>query len=216
MKTPRRDNRRFQAGSMFGRQGGTYVCRCCKRNTRETGEGESDTQLCAYCFLESGIENALSDGAMSQEEFDKDIDELQKQYKRGKYAPVSGPTEAEIKEGVDKLVKELKANAPAINKVLKQVGTQSKPEAEAKVSVKLGYGIVEVLQLDDASNVKDYGLEIDFSKKSFITVTGTRSALGYFADCCQNRISSQFDQPLWYMSSADATVKKINAALEAK
>jgi hypothetical protein len=109
-----------------------------------------------------------------------------------------------------------KAEGKRQHKATNQVGSQSKPEVEAKVSVMLGYGIVEVLQLDDASNIKDYGLSIDFSKKSFITVTGTRSALAYFADCCQNRISSQFDQPLWYMSSADATVKKIRAALEVK
>lgn len=104
---------------------------------------------------------------------------------------------------------------PEMNtKVVDKTYASDKPSD--KVSVRLGHGIVEVLQLDDAGNVKDYGLEIDFSKKSFITVIGTRSALAYFSDCCQNRISSQYDQPLWYMSAAKAAMVKINAALEAK
>lgn len=199
MTAPKRDNRRFQTGRGMFRLGATYTCHCCKRQTRETGQDESSLGLCAYCLLESYLENELSDGVIEQPEFEQKLDDLQKQYKRGKYAK----TEADAKT---RKIQSSRYIAP--------VATESKPEVEAKVSVKLGYGIVQVLQLDDAGNVKDYNLTIDFSKKSFITVTGTRSALAYFADCCQNRISSQYDQPLWYMSAAKASMIKINAALK--
>lgn len=260
MSAPNRDNRRFQSGSVFGKTGGTYVCRCCKRNTRETGEGESDIQLCAYCFLESGIENALSDGAMEQPEFEASIDALQKQYKRGKYAKTeadvktrkiqssryvapAGPSKAEINVAVGKLVKELKSKDAAIKAVLdtegpeelkalmgfgtpkksrkpKQAATQSKFQAAGDalhkalpVTVTVGRGIEQVMQLDDAGVLKEFGLEIVKQTKSTITLKASRKDLGNFQSACRDRISSQYTSPLWYMSSADATVKKIEAAL---
>jgi hypothetical protein len=241
---------KFQAGNRaMGRKGATYQCHVCKRQTRETGYEESSLQLCAYCLLEAYLENELSDGVIEQPEFEQKLDELQKEYKRGKY----GKTEADQKvrkvqssrfivedkvandilnswidleekkpvnlvkaAGIDLGTDRPSATRDRAHAAATQKATQSKAKTQDMVSVKLGYGIVEVLQLDDASNVKDYGLEIDFSKKSFITVTGTRSALAYFSDCCQNRISSQYDQPLWYMSAAKAAMVKINAALEAK
>jgi hypothetical protein len=139
---------KFQAGNRaMGRKGATYQCHVCKRQTRETGHEESSLQLCAYCLLEAYLENELSDGVIEQPEFEQKLDELQKEYKRGKY----GKTEADQK--------------------VRKVQSSKYVAPEAKVSVRLGHGIVEVLQLDDAGNVKDYGLEIDFSKKSFITVT---------------------------------------------
>ena len=51
-----RDNSKFQTGS------GTYNCRCCGKLTRETGYGESDSDMCAVCFEAGGFENSLSDG----------------------------------------------------------------------------------------------------------------------------------------------------------
>jgi hypothetical protein len=66
--------------SMTGKS--TYVCECCGKRTRETGEGESYLTLCAYCYIEAGLENSLSDGHMEQDEFDRRIAELKKRYNR--------------------------------------------------------------------------------------------------------------------------------------
>lgn len=44
-----------------GRTGGTYICRICGKRTRETGDGESYTQLCSSCYNMAGQENAHSD-----------------------------------------------------------------------------------------------------------------------------------------------------------
>lgn len=39
-----------------------YACRCCGRNTRQTGRGDNDgVRLCAECYELSGFENQLSD-----------------------------------------------------------------------------------------------------------------------------------------------------------
>jgi hypothetical protein len=40
---------------------GVYTCRDCGKQTRETGEGESDLEMCKLCFLKAGWENTLSD-----------------------------------------------------------------------------------------------------------------------------------------------------------
>ena len=40
-----------------GFNGSVYTCVNCKRRTRETGDGESDLQLCKQCYLEAGYEN---------------------------------------------------------------------------------------------------------------------------------------------------------------
>ncbi|MBN1514056.1 MAG: hypothetical protein JXB13_18710, partial [Phycisphaerae bacterium] len=53
---------RFQR-SRGGRPGGVYACRSCGKRTRETGLGESDCQLCAFCFVESGEQNMHLDGS---------------------------------------------------------------------------------------------------------------------------------------------------------
>lgn len=42
---------RFKTGS------GAYTCNSCGKRTRETGEGESELQLCAACLDEAGLEN---------------------------------------------------------------------------------------------------------------------------------------------------------------
>jgi hypothetical protein len=39
-----------------------YACRCCGRNTRQTGRGDNENvNLCANCFDLAGEENSLSD-----------------------------------------------------------------------------------------------------------------------------------------------------------
>lgn len=50
-----KDNRRIQKGS------GVYTCIDCKEQTRETGEGESQFDLCAACYEIAGMENQHSD-----------------------------------------------------------------------------------------------------------------------------------------------------------
>lgn len=45
----------------------TYVCVCCGKRTRETGEGESGCELCLKCFNEAGIENEHLDGYHDEE-----------------------------------------------------------------------------------------------------------------------------------------------------
>lgn len=49
------DNRRFKKGS------GVYKCIHCQHETRETGQGESQFEMCAPCFEISSIENMHSD-----------------------------------------------------------------------------------------------------------------------------------------------------------
>lgn len=49
------DNRRFQVGS------GVYTCYRCTRQTRDTGKGEAQFDLCADCFEIEGMENQHSD-----------------------------------------------------------------------------------------------------------------------------------------------------------
>ncbi len=43
------------------RFGGLYTCGNCKKQTRETGDGESSVELCARCYYEAGLENEHSD-----------------------------------------------------------------------------------------------------------------------------------------------------------
>ncbi len=76
-----RMNNRFQGGF----SGTTYKCGVCGKNTRETGQGESSCDLCAFCYLESGLENSFSDGGgvePTREQFLKEIAKLEARYKR--------------------------------------------------------------------------------------------------------------------------------------
>jgi hypothetical protein len=63
-----------------------YTCRSCKKQTRETGHDESTVQLCAFCFREAELTNSLSDGAITEEQFDEAFIELEREYKRGAFA----------------------------------------------------------------------------------------------------------------------------------
>lgn len=44
----------------FARGSGSYACRCCDRQTRDTGDNGS-VRLCPQCYDLAGIENHLSD-----------------------------------------------------------------------------------------------------------------------------------------------------------
>lgn len=45
----------------FAKGSGVYICRICGKQTRETGEGESDVRLCVDCWDSAGQENCHSD-----------------------------------------------------------------------------------------------------------------------------------------------------------
>ena len=66
---------RFQKSIRAGKSG-VYTCDFCGKRTRETGEGESDLGICRFCYLEAGLSNALSDGAITQEEYDEQVAKL--------------------------------------------------------------------------------------------------------------------------------------------
>jgi len=38
-----------------------YECECCGKRTRNTGHGEEAVELCLRCYIESLIQNAVSD-----------------------------------------------------------------------------------------------------------------------------------------------------------
>jgi len=59
--------------SRFG-NGGCYVCNVCGKKTRSTGRGDNEfVGLCADCYDIAGLENMVSDGNMTQEEFDSQV-----------------------------------------------------------------------------------------------------------------------------------------------
>ena len=66
----------------FAKGSGVYICEECGKRTRETGQDESNYNLCAYCLLEVELENSLSDGAITQEIFNEEIINLKKEYNR--------------------------------------------------------------------------------------------------------------------------------------
>ena len=66
----------------FNQGSGKYECVDCGKLTRETGHGESDVDLCAYCMYHIQYENALADGQVSKEKFVELVEELKKEYKR--------------------------------------------------------------------------------------------------------------------------------------
>jgi hypothetical protein len=196
---------KFQAGNRaMGRKGATYQCHVCKRQTRETGHEESSLQLCAYCLLEAYLENELSDGVIEQPEFEQKLDELQKEYKRGKY----GKTEA------DQKVRKVQSSK-YVAKAAPEWPVLGKGVEGNKLAVRVGPGLAQVLSLDDSQMCKEMELEVRFAK-TFLEIIGTRKALKELLDTCNYRCSGAFDQPLWYTNSAAQAAKKIAVALEAK
>lgn len=68
--------------SQFKQGSGAYRCNDCGKLTRETGHGESDCELCAFCFRTSMLENGYNDGHISEAEYQRNMDALKKEYKR--------------------------------------------------------------------------------------------------------------------------------------
>lgn len=61
----------------------TFTCGICGKLTRDTGDNGS-VGLCPRCFEESEQENALDDGRITWEEYDRAIDEIDKKYSKKK------------------------------------------------------------------------------------------------------------------------------------
>lgn len=57
-------NKRFSKGS------GCYTCSSCRKKTRDVNKEEGQAGLCAKCYEKAGDENSVSDGMMTQAEFD--------------------------------------------------------------------------------------------------------------------------------------------------
>ena len=58
-----RNNARFD-------RNGCYTCRCCKKQTRETGRDESSIRMCACCFEKSACQNSVSDNGPAGDAFE--------------------------------------------------------------------------------------------------------------------------------------------------
>jgi cytochrome c553 len=56
----------MQKHNRFARGSGKYTCVECGKSTRETGNGESSANLCAECYEEAELLNAVSDGDMPE------------------------------------------------------------------------------------------------------------------------------------------------------
>lgn len=52
---------RFSSATTHAR-GGVFKCICCGKQTRETGYGEANLEMCAACIREANEENARQDG----------------------------------------------------------------------------------------------------------------------------------------------------------
>lgn len=71
-----------------GLNGPVYKCFVCGKMTRDTGEGEGSIVagqgegMCAYCYLEAGLENSLSDGTIDETKFNSEIAQLKARYNR--------------------------------------------------------------------------------------------------------------------------------------
>ena len=64
----------MKRGSGFEVGSGCYICHICKKRTRSTGRGDNENLgMCADCYDICGLENSLSDGVISQEEFDAQV-----------------------------------------------------------------------------------------------------------------------------------------------
>jgi hypothetical protein len=82
-----------------------------------------------------------------------------------------------------------------------------------KLSIRLGQGIVQVLQLDDPGCQSSYGVEINYPNKYEVEIAGSRYAMEELYNACADRAEGGggegWDQPLWYTRSASAAAKKL-------
>lgn len=60
--------------SRISKGSGIYTCIICKKQTRETGLGESYEKICAHCYEVGGYINSVMNGEMT-------IDEVPEEYR---------------------------------------------------------------------------------------------------------------------------------------
>ena len=65
----------------FTKGSGKYTCQSCGKLTRDTGEGEAEVGLCAYCNACAEWYNSYQDHVITKEEYDAKVLELRKEYK---------------------------------------------------------------------------------------------------------------------------------------
>lgn len=82
----------------------------------------------------------------------------------------------------------------------------------AKISVILGAGIVQVLQLDDRGTLKRLGVSVKSRGKARIEVTGDRESLLRLREAC--RSATWYSGPPWYSRSAAAAFAEIEKVLQ--
>lgn len=118
---------RFES-SRFDRKP-VYICRICKKQTRDTGHDERSLELCAYCMQEAELENALNDGGIDERQFNDRLAELQKQYKRGAFEKKTKTTKPEQKFADQFSVAEAEGISPVeVSPVTEDIGI--KPAAK--------------------------------------------------------------------------------------
>lgn len=56
--------------SRFNKGSGCYTCQSCGKKTRDVNREEGAARLCSDCYEKAGDENAVTDGLMTQQQFD--------------------------------------------------------------------------------------------------------------------------------------------------
>lgn len=81
--------------NQFLRGQSVYTCRCCSRQTRQTGRGDNDgIELCAECYDLSGWENQFMDGRQPDDVSDDELRQMAETYNAllAKAPPALRPT----------------------------------------------------------------------------------------------------------------------------
>lgn len=156
----------------------TFTCRVCKKLTRETGHDESSVKLCAFCSREAELENSLSDGAITEDEFHAALTELERQYKRRAFAKQTKTTKftPEVTELAKKEVAELKTLKMLL---AKKAASQTPSAKNARRIIRNFLRIAMELAMieDDADATFD---EIEGARDAFAAADATLSTIpGY-------------------------------------
>ena len=90
---------------------GCYTCGACGKKTRATGHGEESCQLCAFCYLEAGLENSYSDTPSDGPEILNEIEAVEKTYGRvsqlGNSLRAKYRTAAKVETDQERFVREM-------------------------------------------------------------------------------------------------------------
>lgn len=81
------------------------------------------------------------------------------------------------------------------------------------MKIRLGQGIIEILCLDDRATREEIGVDYMEAGRRHVYVTGSREALARLASCLRARLGPGWDQPAWYVRSANVNAQAIEAAL---